>query len=263
MVETEATLLLANVVRQLLSPLGGTLLLICVSIFFLFIKKRSPALLTLVSAFLLLWLSSTSIVSNFLLGSLEKQYPPITLSDVPPVDLAIVLGGVSGAPVPPRTGSQIGNGSDRVLLASRLYRAGKVKRIWVVGGDLPWFQSDVSEAQFVKDLLIEWGVPSEAIEIGSKSRNTYENVLEIKDMQKQKLFTSALLITSAWHMPRAMAIFRKALIPVVAVPADVRVIKQKKHRVLRWLPDPEALEDTSLALKERIGYFTYWLRGYL
>lgn len=263
MVETETTLLFANVVRQLLSPLGLTLFTLLVAIFFLFSNKRGASLFLLVSSFILLWLCSAPIVSNFSLGSLEKQYPPLEVSDVPLVDVAIVLGGVSGAPLSPRTGSQIGKGSDRVLLASRLYRAGKVKKIWVVGGELPWLQSDISEAQFVKNLLVEWGVPSEVIEMGSQSRNTYENVLEIKEMQKKSPFATALLITSAWHMPRAMAIFRRALIPVIAVPADIRIVDQKKHPLLRWLPDSEALEETSLALKERIGYFAYWLRSYL
>ncbi|MFM7084462.1 MAG: YdcF family protein [Hyphomicrobium sp.] len=263
MVETETTLLLANVVRQILSPLGATLFLIFVAILSHAFKKRRLTFCALFSAGALLWSSSSPFVSHFILGALERQYPPLAPSHVPTVDLAIVLGGVSGAPLAPRAGSQIGKGSDRVLLASRLYKTGKVKKIWFVGGDLPWLASDISEGQFVKDLLTEWGVPSEAIEIGSQSRNTYENVLEIQQMKKKSPFTSAILITSAWHMPRAMAIFRKALLPVVAVPADVRIVHEDKHEVLRWLPDAEALEETSLAVKERIGYFVYWLRGYL
>lgn len=263
MVETETTLLLANGVRQVLSPLGATLFLILVAIISLFLKKRGLSLFILSFAGVLLWLSSTPSVSNFMLGALERQYPPLAPSHSPTVDVAIVLGGVSGAPLAPRTGSQIGKGSDRVLLASRFYKVGKVKKIWFVGGDLPWMASDITEGQFVKDLLTEWGVPSEAVEIGSQSRNTYENVLEIQQMKKNSPFTSAVLITSAWHMPRAMAIFRKALLPVVAVPADIRIVHQDKHEILRWLPDAEALEETSLAVKERIGYFVYWLRGYL
>src|SRR5262249_33550853 len=116
------------------------------------------------------------------------------------------------------------------------------------------------EAELIKDLLTEWGVPSEAIELASQSRNTYENALEIKDMWKREGFQSALLVTSAAHMPRAMATFLRAGLPVAASTADVRIVEAANPFAL--LPDAGALGTATNAMKEWLGLLAYRLRGW-
>lgn len=72
--------------------------------------------------------------------------------------------------------------------------------------------------------------------------------------------TSALLVTSAAQMPRALASFRKAGLPVTPASTDVRVVSQP-FNALDILPDADALKQSSDAMKEVIGYSVYWLRG--
>ena len=113
------------------------------------------------------------------------------------------------------------------------------------------------------ELLVEWGVPSAAIEMATASRNTFENALEIERMWKARRFKSALLVTSAVHMPRAMAVFRRAGLPVIASTTDVLVVDDDQADLLKWLPDASALSMTTAAAKEWIGYLVYKVRGYL
>ena len=110
---------------------------------------------------------------------------------------------------------------------------------------------------------MEFGVPQAAIAFAGESRNTYENALEIKELRAAAPFDTALLVTSALHMPRALATFQKAGLPVVASSTDVRVIHKAERTIFDWLPDSEYLDLTTKALKEWIGFWAYGVRGYL
>src|SRR5262249_15417869 len=127
-------------------------------------------------------------------------------------------------------------------------------------GNIPWVSSVKPEAVFIRDLLVEWGVPSEAIELASQSRNTYENAIEIRDIWQREGFDSALLVTSATHMPRAMATFLRAGLPVAASTADVRIVEAANPLAL--LPDVGALMTATNAMKEWLGLLAYRLRGW-
>lgn len=105
----------------------------------------------------------------------------------------------------------------------------------------------------MRNLLIEWGLPAEAIEIAERSRNTYEYALEIHDIRERQPLASALPVTSAAHMPRALAVLLKAGLPVTPAITDVEVVATGAWTILSWLPDTEALARTTRAMKERIG----------
>ena len=168
------------------------------------------------------------------------------MAETPEADVAILLGGASG----------------RIRHAVRLYEAGKVKRVFVTAGNLPWRPAVKPEAERIKDLLIEWGVPAEAIIIAAASRNTYENALEAKQLWAAENLKTALLVTSAGHMPRAMAEFRRAGVPVIASTALVVVTGEGHTSILVWLPDARSLSVTTEASKEWMGYLRYRLRQY-
>jgi uncharacterized SAM-binding protein YcdF (DUF218 family) len=149
-----------------------------------------------------------------------------------------------------------------LLQATRLYRMGKVKQILLIGGNLPWNTYPVSEAELMRQLLIEWGVPSNAIRVAGQSRNTYENALEAVQLRDTTKFDSALLITSATHMPRAMAVFQHAGIPVTASTVHITVVDHPQG-IMDWVPNVVALSMTTGAMKEQIGLLFYRWRGRL
>ena len=263
MFETDTSLFLSKLLPMFFYPLGAAISLavaggICVAL-----QLRRLAMSSFVVGLVVLWVSSTPVFASWALGSLERQYPARTMADTPEADVAIVLGGAIGLPLAPRVELDLYDASDRVLHAARLFRAGKIKRVLVTGGNSPWLVAVKPEADFIKSLLIEWGVPAAAIETAGRSRNTYENALEIKEIQQRSGFKSALLVTSAAHMPRAMAIFLKAQLPVVASSADILVVDGAWDPMFRWLPDAAALTMTTNAVKEWIGFWAYRARGYL
>jgi uncharacterized SAM-binding protein YcdF (DUF218 family) len=215
-----------------------------------------------VVAFAIFWTSAMPTVAHWLTRTLEQQYPsdPATL---PSAEVAIVLGGAVSAPTPPHQTPELGEAADRVWHAAHLYRSGRVKRILAVGGSMPWGPQRTREAEIIRELLVELGVPRPAIQIGITSRNTYENAVEAKSLARDQPFATALLVTSAWHMPRALAVFRKAGIPVVPAPCDFRTDDTLTGTVLDWLPHAEAFAMTSAAMREWLGFYVYRWRGWL
>lgn len=129
--------------------------------------------------------------------------------------------------------------------------------IVVSGGNLPWHAGASPEAELAADLLVELGVPSSAIIVEVQSRNTYENAVNTAAIFEERGWTSGLLVTSAVHMPRALATFRKARLDLVPVSTDVQVRFPLYDTVLDFLPDAEALEQTTSAMKEIIGSAVY------
>ena len=210
-----------------------------------------------------LWIASTPSFSDWALTTLESQHPPREIAELPKVDAIVILGGAIDHPVGPRRSIDLSEAADRVLFATRLFKAGKAPRLLVTGGNLPWAAGSQPEALLIRDLLVEWGVSATAIEAAGRSRNTYENAREIAEIQARTPFRMALLVTSASHMPRAVAVFKKAGIPVVPAATDVQVLKNVPWTILRWLPDARALRWTTVAVKEWIGFGAYRLLGYV
>lgn len=263
MTESLSVLFLSKLLPLFVSPLGMALLLASAGGFFALRQHAKAAEGFIASAIAMLWICATPACAEWALGTLEQQNPPRAIADLPNADVAIVLGGALGGAVKPRVTIDLSDSSDRVLHAARLYRAGKVKKILVTGGNIPWMPGEVPEAVAIRDLLIEWGVPPDSIVFAGASRNTYENALEIRALRETTPFASALLVTSAAHMPRALAVFKRAGLPVAPATTDVEVVEPGPWTPLRWLPDATALSMTSRAVREWIGWWAYRTRGYL
>ena len=173
---------------------------------------------------------------------------------------AIVLlgGGINPAAPPARPNPDLGDAADRVWHAARLYRQGLAPKIVVSGGLSPGLESrkDIqTEAEAMKSLLIDLGVPSSAIVLEEKSRNTRENARHTKaQLGSQK----AALVTSAFHMPRSLQNFEREGLSVHAYPTDFRVAPNVEPLWRRLLPSARSLDNSELALKEyiamRLGY---------
>ena len=245
------------------SPLGLTLVLLALGFALSFTRFRRLLRTALGLAFLLLYVASMPVVADALMLPLEARHPPRPIADHAPADVAILLGGALGQPLPPRVAPDLGEPADRVIQAWRLWRAGKVRRILVTGGNWPWQASVAPEAVLIAAMLEELGVPSGAILLERASRNTYENAVQSKAIWDAEGFRSGYLVTSASHMPRALAVFRKAGLPVEPSETDLRVRTPIYDSVLDLLPNPSALARTGDAIREAIGLLVYRLRGWI
>jgi uncharacterized SAM-binding protein YcdF (DUF218 family) len=261
MFDGETALFLSKVLPLAIYPLGATIGLGLLAIGLALAGRDRAAIGVALTGLALLWAASTPKVAGWAMASLERQYPAIPIADNPAADVAILLGGGIAAPTPPRTSPELNEAGDRVLHAARLYKAGKVGRILVSGGNIPWVSGGPPEADLMRTYLIEFGVPDSAITVAGASRNTYENAREIAALWTSGSYKAALLVTSAAHMPRALAVFRKAGLPVEPSSTDVRSVPPNEATLLDWLPDAEALNQTTQAVKEMIGLVIYRLAG--
>jgi uncharacterized SAM-binding protein YcdF (DUF218 family) len=219
------------------------------------VKNASTVLL--VCAGLELWVFSTPLASRLLLSTLENTN---SKNDSSSADVAILHGGIMRG----RTGGSpdLTDAADRAVTAFRLFRAGQVKKILVTGGNLPWSSDSIPEAKHIANLLQEWGIPENAILIEDQSTNTWENAVNSKVLWTSNGFTSGFLVTSASHMPRALAVFRRAGFSVIPAATDYQAQPCLEGGILAVLPDAGALEDSTTAIKEWLGRVVYQMRGW-
>jgi uncharacterized SAM-binding protein YcdF (DUF218 family) len=253
----------SKIFTVLCDPLAVVMILIVCAWLF---RKRRPALFhscIAVTLLLLIALASPT-VSQWLLGTLESQYPDRGISAEAPAQAIVVLGGTINMPSDIHRLSGITNSSDRLLMGMRLYRAGKAPLVEVTGGDSPLLEKarSVHEADEMRSLLDEWGVPDSAIIVEDASVNTHENALFTRRVLEQRGIQHIILVTSAIHMPRAAAAFRKAGFDVEAAPADFLTGWEGDKVGLDWLPASGALLNSNNAIHEWVGLWVYRLRGW-
>lgn len=177
-------------------------------------------------------------------------------------DAAIVLGGALSLGPTQSTGEpQFNEGVERVLAAFDLWRTGRVRNIFISGGDPDPQGAPVEEAAIEAKVLASWGVPAEHLLVETRSRNTRENAAESAPIIQAHGWKSLLLITSAAHMRRASETFRRVGLSFDTLAVDVRTYDPGRRHG-SWLPRTEFLQESSSALRELSGRWIYRLRGY-
>ncbi|MBK1702336.1 YdcF family protein [Thiococcus pfennigii] len=254
-------LYLDKLLVQLAYPLGLSLALALMALLLLGLGRRRLGGTALAVAIGWLWLWSLPAVSDAVRLSLEGRFANQAVSAVPAADVVVVLGGgVYGAPrdwpYP-----NLGPAADRVWQAARAWHAGKARWLIISGGGMPWQGDRRPEAEAMRGLLTALGVPEEVQLSEDRSRNTRENALYSAELIRAQGFERVLLVTSALHMPRALATFRAVGIDAIPLPADFEVMPEPSHP-LRWMPDAQALVDSTRALKEYLGLWVYRWRGW-
>lgn len=227
-------------------------------------KTRPVALRLLIASIVLLVVFACPETSLVLTRSLEDQYRDSDIARIPEAQAIVLLGGTIHMPSQQHRASGLIESSDRLLLAYRLYRAGKAPLVICSGGNNPLLGDtlQVSEARSMSGLLAEWGIPSRAIEVEEGSINTHENALFSYRLLSSRGIRKIILVTSAMHMPRASAAFRKAGFEVVPAPADFRTGWGEPNLALLWLPGAGSLDHSQAALHEWLGLWIYRLRGW-
>ena len=246
-----------KIISALLYPVGLVSVLFILGWLFRAKGWRILAGFLALSALTVFLLVSSPIVANKLVRSLEQQYPQRELADIEPMDAIIVLGGGLRIPTAPAMHTQIGHASDRYWYATRLFREGKGARIVLTGGNLYKQPGMQGEAYYASQLLQEWGVPSEAIIIEDKSRTTQQNLRGVAALLEQEKIESALLVTSAVHMPRSYELFSSLPITLAPASADVLMRDQAAPAIFDWIPSAKSIHLSTIAIHEYYGRWFY------
>lgn len=200
-----------------------SLVLICQILAFLALLLRRSKLagfLSLVSGTVLFTVLFTSI-GPWGLQKLEARYERAEIA-TPPACM-IVLGGAFDLEVTAgRGGMEMNQAADRVVEAARLARLYPQSKILVSGGDGSFSGDYKGDAELAPEFFQSVGVDPARIIKEATSRNTAENVDETKALLTANNLSDCLLITSAYHMPRAKALFDLAGVATVPWPSDYR-----------------------------------------
>lgn len=245
-------------VSQLVMPLGMAILCLLLSLVLLYFGKTRPVFYIIIFSVSWLWLWSTPVWSDYIRGTLESKFCYHPAESYPEADAIVVLGGgVRGYAGPNLPPIDLNRAADRELFAAQLFQKHRSGVILLSGGADPIFRTGIS-ALGMKLFLINLGIPEKAIRISASSRNTVENVRDIIEMLKPFKGKTVLLVTSALHMQRANWLFSRSGLKVIPAPTDFEVVNSP-FSFYRLLPDAEALENSSRALREIIGLWSYHL----
>jgi uncharacterized SAM-binding protein YcdF (DUF218 family) len=251
--------LLTKLLPLFVYPLGLAIVLGILGLVLFARGHHRKAIISVVMGVVILWVSATNVFSSFILNSLERDYPAVAIDRQPNVDAIVVLGGFTGGAGSGSGVVEINDAVDRLFHGMRLYRAGKAPRVMLLGGAA---RGHLPEAQVMAELLAEFGVSREAMILEDKSRNTRENAMNALVIMQKKGINKILLVTSAYHMRRAQAVFEKLGLEVVPAATDYQV-QEPDPSILDWVPDTEALMMTTLGIKEYLGWWVYRFRGWV
>ncbi len=256
----------------------------------------------------LLWLAAMPLVSRQLVWGLEEQASRLTPEPIPRADAVLVLGGGLRPAQAPRRSVEVGEAGDRLLMGVDLLRRGRAPWLVVSGGRVAFTasaraddparasrgekpggapskatlseqrqpnpmlpdQTPPSEAASATRLALWLGVPAARILRSDTPRNTAEEATAIARLAQQRGWHSLLLVTSATHLPRALATFRRLTpLHIIPVACDYQLPARRLYGrptpaslLLSLLPDADALATSTTSLKEHLGLLIYRIRGW-
>jgi uncharacterized SAM-binding protein YcdF (DUF218 family) len=202
-----------------------------------------------------------SPLGQALILPLEQRFAAF-VDDGRPVDGIVILGGALDTLVSQARGTPaLNEAAERMTAAVSLARRYPQARIVFSGGEARLIFEGMSEADAARQLFANLGLDPSRLQLEGRSRNTRENAQFTAAMVQPKQGERWLLVTSAFHMPRAMGCFRAAGFQPIAYPVDFRT--RGRDDLLRGFDTAgEGLRRSDLAMREYIGLVIYRLAGF-
>ena len=241
---------LHKILPSIFSPLMLVIGLIILGIIF---NLRKFSLIGII----ILILSSLPIISNKFIAYLEKDYQPIEIADVENVDAIVVLSGmIRVIGDEENLKYEFTDSVDRFFAGLDLFNNNKSPILILTRGKMPW-SIGIAEGEYLKELAIKYGVSEENIILTDEVQNTDQEAKAIKEILTED--AKIILVTSAFHMPRAEKVFKAANINLIPYPVDFQNSKSKTT-MMDFIPSAGSLFDTSHFVREMIGRLYYNLK---
>jgi uncharacterized SAM-binding protein YcdF (DUF218 family) len=211
----------------------------------------------------LLFIFSNEFIANELMKAWEVD--PKAYSSMKRYKVGIVLTGTVIPQLKPDDRVYFSRGADRVVHTVQLYKLGLIERILVSGGSGRLVDIKEREADRFKEAMVLMGVPDSAIILENQTRNTHESAREVKKMLDTLHYSAddCLLITSAFHMRRSLACYRKADLPMDTFSTDFYAHGGVYYPDAFFVPKLEALIIWHKLVREWVGMLAYWIAGYI
>jgi uncharacterized SAM-binding protein YcdF (DUF218 family) len=251
---------LSKTVALLLMPLTLIVIFIVAS---LIVKRPKLKKLFFWTGFGLLLFFSNGTIANELI--IWWELPATPYNEVRPHKLGIVLTGTTIRKPFPDDRVYFSHGADRVTHTVELYKKGLIEKILISGGSGLLISEEEPEANKYRKVMLLMGVDSTDIIIENATRNTYESAVAVKPMLREMNYTErdCILITSAFHMRRSLAVYRKAGLELDYFTTDFYSNPRTYYPDALFIPNAEALEIWQKLFKEWIGLAAYKVAGYV
>lgn len=258
---------------KILGPLISPVVLVCALLAIVVLSVRSRPRLArgaALAALVIMFLASNVWIAFALMGYLESRHIPH--GPLPAAGAIVVLSSGAEPAWPPQPTIWVDDATaNRLLYAVMLYHEGKAPLVILSGGQLPWLKSLPPMSESMSVFIELMGVPKSAVIQESASGNTYENAVDVKAILQAHNIHTILLVTSAFHMPRALALFRHQGIDAIAAPCDffattphwLADTSDWQALATGLIPDSNNLTKTTEAIKEAVGIAVYRLKGLL
>jgi uncharacterized SAM-binding protein YcdF (DUF218 family) len=234
-------------------PLGLSLLVLAAAL-----KWRLSVLIAI--PFVNLWFFGTPAIADRLMSSLEDRYPYRTIAECPQADAAFVFGGMLGPRDHSGGGIAWNEASERFDRALAIVKAGRARTLVLSGGPQR-YEGGPDEGDLLREEAIARGVPDSAIVVTRATMNTEAEANALSQLIILRRWTRVLIVTSAFHMPRAMSLTDDCLAELIPVPVAYQTPDPRTSWTYRrpeyYLPQAEALVISERALREYFGILFY------
>ena len=206
----------------------------------------------------ILILCSLPIFSNKLIISLENEYVLSDASSAKTAEAIVVLSGMVRT-INGKSGLSYEwrEASDRIFAGIELVKKNKAPVMILTGGKLPWSVGK-PEGEYLRDIAIKYGVPNKNILLTENVENTEQEAKAVAKLLN-RVSPKIILVTSAFHMPRAQKVFEAAGIIIEPFPVDF-LSGANKSTIMNFIPSAGAFNQTSFFIRELIGRSYYNLK---
>jgi uncharacterized SAM-binding protein YcdF (DUF218 family) len=218
----------------------------------------------------LFWMSFSMLVffSNDFIANevmLAWEVPAKPFTEMRNFKLGIVLTGVTDADRYPNDRIYFSKGADRVIHTVQLYKLGLIEKILISGGTGKIFGEEEPEANKLKRAMLLMCVPEADILIENQTRNTAESAIEVKKILGTLHYSAhdCLLITSAFHLRRSLAVYNKAGLDLESFSTDFYTHQRTFEPEVLLLPQLQAISKWHKLAKEWVGMAAYKIAGYV
>jgi len=214
----------------------------------------------MVASLILLAIAGLSPLGNALMLPLEERFPPWDAGRGPPDGIVVLGGAISPDVSVAREDVALTDAAERITATVALARRYPAARIIHSGGSGALIYREGNEAEVALRLFESLGISANRILTEGESRNTVENAVFSRRLAMPRPGERWLLVTSSFHMPRSVGIFRQAGFPVEAYPVDWRT-RGPADLVRPFSSLTDGLLRTDTAVREWAGLLIYWATG--
>ncbi len=236
-------------------PLGITFLSL-----FLSLRKKSRT--SIISILIFLWTFSIGSISQLLWKWVEHPWERIAESQASTADVIVVLSSDERHLVPGKAQVLEWRDPDRFFAGIKLFQERKAPKLFFTGGTSPYKNTTQTQGDLFRKEAISLGIPSNAIFTTGPVLNTVEEAIALRQsLEGKDLPSEILLVTSAFHMKRALRQFERQGFIVHPFPVDFKAGNVSKRWLWKnpynWIPNAGSLYKSSVALRELIGQIVY------